>query len=176
MTQERILVFVLLLLAVVSLSSLATAEEKKEEKLENDTADICNMETKKGFQQLREKYKERIRSWKELQGRACSANVTIEEANKGLQDCIYAKVNEMKDGQLKTAYLHAFDKCLKKVAPIKEMCNETEQKERVYCFAVEARNGFKDNCLKYVDDQVEQRKMFTLAFECLDQKLKEKKK
>lgn len=40
--------------------------------VENDDESVCKMETKKGLVQLKEKYKENINQWKELQKRGCA--------------------------------------------------------------------------------------------------------
>lgn len=45
---------------------------------ENDDESVCKMETKKGLVQLREKYKERIQAWKELQKRGCKGKNLIQ--------------------------------------------------------------------------------------------------
>ena len=42
---------------------------------ENDDESVCKMETKKGLVQLKEKYKERIQAWKELQKRGCKGKL-----------------------------------------------------------------------------------------------------
>ena len=38
----------------------------------DDDESVCKMDTKKGLVQLKEKYKERIQAWKELQKRGCA--------------------------------------------------------------------------------------------------------
>lgn len=42
---------------------------------DDDEESVCKMETKKGLVQLKEKYKERIQSWKELQKRGCTGEL-----------------------------------------------------------------------------------------------------
>ena len=42
---------------------------------EDDDESVCKMETKKGLVQLKEKYKERIQAWKELQKRGCAGEL-----------------------------------------------------------------------------------------------------
>lgn len=57
---------VAVLIVLVSLVARIRAE------VEDDQESVCKMETKKGLVQLKEKYKERIQAWKELQKRGCA--------------------------------------------------------------------------------------------------------
>lgn len=59
----------------------------------------------------------------------CLAKVSVEDANKGLETCIHDRFVKMEEGAFKTAYLAAYEKCIKKIAPFKEICDSAEQKE-----------------------------------------------
>lgn len=72
--------------------------------VENDDESVCKMETKKGLVQLKEKYKDRIQQWKELQKRGCLAKTDVKEANEGLEECINKKFEAMSNTKLKVTF------------------------------------------------------------------------
>jgi hypothetical protein len=55
--------------------------------------------------------------------------VTIDEANKGLDDCLHERFVQMEESDFKKMYQATYQKCIKEIAPIKQMCDTTEQKE-----------------------------------------------